>query len=118
MIIKGPKTSPGQELEGCHGGKGSYFVRTLLENGFSSSLKYVRDLSLHGHSSIGEHLHLGDEELYFVIAGEGAMTVDGEEQPVGPGDMILTRSGSRHALQNNTENDLRILVVCAAVDEA
>lgn len=113
MIIRGPETVRGRELEGSHGGKGAYYVRTLLEKEFSSSLKHVRDLTLRGYSSIGEHLHLGDEELYYVISGEGTMIVDGEEQPVGPGDVVLTKSGSRHALQNNGESDLRILVVCA-----
>ncbi len=114
MILQGPATIPGQEAESSHGGKGGYFVRTLLEKEFASSLKYVRDLSLHAYASIGNHKHTGDEEIYFIISGRGIMVVDGEEREVGPGDIVLTQSGSSHALRNLGAEDLRIFVACAA----
>lgn len=113
MILRGPGNTPGQELQGSHGGEGPYFVRTLLDRGFSSSVRYIRDLTLRGHSSIGDHLHENEEEVYFVISGHGIMRVDGESRRVGPGDMVLTKSGSTHSMVNEGGQDLRILVICA-----
>ena len=116
MIIATPQTVAGKEASNSHGGAGSYFVRTLLENvPGAGAVKYVRDLILHSKASIGLHPHQGDEEVYFVIPGNGVMNVDGEEQPIGPGSVCRTLSGSTHGLRNAGEEDLRIAVFCAKV---
>lgn len=115
MILGTPDTIPGEQGSESHGGKGEYFVRTLLDKVPSSAFKYVRDLTLYPGSSIGEHLHSGDEEIYFIISGTGVMVVDGEECVVGPGSVILTQSGSRHGLCNEGAEDLRIFVACAQI---
>jgi len=113
MILGTPDIIPGEKGSKSHGGKGEYFVRTLLDGVPGSAFKYVRDLTLYPNSSIGEHLHSGDEEIYFIISGTGMMTVDGEECLVGPGSAILTQSGSYHGLRNEGAENLRIFVVCA-----
>jgi len=115
MIVKGPATISGEWGHNSHGGKGEYFVRTLLTTEFKSTLKYIRDLTLKAGSSIGVHPHQDDEELYFVIAGHGTMIVDEEEEAVGPGDVVLTHPGSRHGLRADLGEELRIFVACAAV---
>lgn len=88
-------------------------MRTILDGVPGSAFKHVRDLILYLGSSIGEHLHSGDEEISFVISGTGIMVVDGEECAIGPGSAVLTRSGSHHGLRNESAEDLRIVVVCA-----
>ena len=88
-------------------------MRTLLDNVPGSAFKYMRDLTLYPGSSIGEHPHAGDEEVYFVISGSGVMVVDGEERIAGPGSVTLTQSGSQHGLRNEGTEPLRIFVVCA-----
>jgi mannose-6-phosphate isomerase-like protein (cupin superfamily) len=113
MILGAPDTISGEHCRESHGGKGEYFVRTLLDGVPGSAFKYVRDLILCPGSSIGEHLHSGDEEIYFVIPGTGIMVVDGEERAIGPGSAVLTRSGSHRGLRNESAEDLRIVAVCA-----
>ena len=103
MIFGAPDTVPGQRDRESHGGKGQYFVRTLLATVPGSIFKYVRDLTLYPGSSIGEHLHSGDEEFYFVVSGTGVMVVDADEHPVGPGSAVLTQSGSRHGLRSRAQ---------------
>ena len=113
MIIGTPQLIPGERGTQSHGGQGDYFVRTLLDEIPGSVFKYVRDLTLYQGSSIGEHPHTGDDEIYFVISGTGIMEVDGEDQTLGPGSVVLTLSGSSHGLRNDGEEDLRIFVACA-----
>ena len=115
MILGTPETVPGEQGRESHGGKGEYFVRTLLDQVPDSAFKYVRDLTLFPGSSIGNHLHSDDEEIYFIISGSGVMIVDGEERVVGPGSAVLTQSGSHHGLRNKGTEDLRIFVVCAKI---
>ncbi len=52
-------------------------LRTLLDKVPGSAFKYVRDLTLYPGSSIAEHLHSGDEEIYSVTSGTGVLVVDG-----------------------------------------
>ena len=88
-------------------------MRTLLTDLPNTVFRYVRDFTLLPGSSIGEHPHLGDDEIYFIISGTGVMVVDGEEQDVGPGAVVLTLSGSSHGLRNTGQEDLRMFVACA-----
>jgi len=113
VIAGRPNSIPGEHKTDCHGGRGPFFVRTLLDEVPNCAFRYVRDLTLEPGSSIGEHPHWGDDEIYFLISGEGVAVVDGEESRVGPGCVVLTQSGSRHALRNTGTGPLRIFVACA-----
>lgn len=115
MIRTGPFNIKGETSSKSHGGTGEYFVRTLLTKEFSSTLKYVRELTLNEGSSIGLHEHTDDEEIYYVIAGSGIMTVDDEQEEVREGEIVLTKSGSRHGLLNTGPGPLKIFVACAGV---
>ena len=60
-------------------------------------------------SSIGYHLQKEDE-IYYVISGNGKMQMNGKTFSVKPGDAILTRPGSAHGISPNPDNDLVILI--------
>jgi mannose-6-phosphate isomerase-like protein (cupin superfamily) len=51
------------------------------------------------------------EEFYFILEGHGTMEINGETQPVGPGDAILIPSGAWH--QISASQTLRFLCSCA-----
>jgi len=61
-------------------------------------------------SSIGYHLQKEDE-IYYVISGNGIMQMNGKTFLVKPGDAILTRPGSSHGIAPNPDNDLIIMIV-------
>ena len=113
MILHGHDNVEEEVGNNCHDGTGQFSVRTLLKEEFESSLAYVRELVLKAHSSIGIHDHRGDEEIYYIVSGQGVMIVDDEKRNVKPGDVILTKSGSSHGLINQSDQDLKIFVVCA-----
>ena len=51
-----------------------------------------------------------EDEIYYVLAGSGELTLDGRKQTVGRGTAILTRVGSSHALRQTGNEDLVIIV--------
>ncbi|MDD5686507.1 MAG: cupin domain-containing protein [Elusimicrobia bacterium] len=113
MIVKGHDNVKETSAEKSHGGKGPYSVRTLMETGiFDTKISYIRELVLPEGSSIGLHPHSGDEEIYYVVSGKGTMLVDNEKCPVKSGDAILTKSGSKHGLLNDSNGELKIFVIC------
>jgi len=98
-----------KEEPGTHKGGG----KTIGYNFFADAknLKTVfRKRTLKSGSSIGYHPQKEDE-IYYVISGNGKMKMNGETFPVKPGDAILTRPGSSHSIQPNPGNDLTILIV-------
>ncbi|MBB2147056.1 cupin domain-containing protein [Pedobacter sp. LMG 31464] len=100
-----------KEEAGTHNGGG----KTIGYNFFgdAKNLKTVfRKRTLKAGSSIGYHLQKEDE-IYYVLSGNGKMKMNGETFAVKPGDAILTRPGSSHGIEPNPDNDLTILIVYA-----
>jgi mannose-6-phosphate isomerase-like protein (cupin superfamily) len=100
-----------KEESGTHNGGG----KTIGYNFFgdAKNLKTVfRKRTLKAGSSIGYHLQKEDE-IYYVISGNGKMKMNGETFPVKHGDAILTRPGSSHGIEPNPNTDLTILIVYA-----
>jgi mannose-6-phosphate isomerase-like protein (cupin superfamily) len=59
------------------------------------------------------HRHRTSEEIYFILAGSGLMTLAAETFPVQPGDSIPIPPGSAHCIENCGDETLRILCCCA-----
>lgn len=98
-----------KEEPGTHAGGG----KTMGFNFFGDvkGLKTAfRKRILKPGSSIGYHLQKEDE-IYYIISGNGKMQMNGKIFSVIPGDAILTRPGSSHGISPNQDNDLVILIV-------
>jgi mannose-6-phosphate isomerase-like protein (cupin superfamily) len=54
------------------------------------------------------HYHARTDEFYYVIAGQGTMTLDGEPIELHPGVVVYVPRGVKHKAQG----ELTVLVVC------
>jgi mannose-6-phosphate isomerase-like protein (cupin superfamily) len=50
-------------------------------------------------------------EVYYVVAGEGVMSIDDEKSPVRPGSAIYIPPGSTQFIQNTGATDLEFLCI-------
>lgn len=76
--------------------------------------KMAARMTLPPGASIGFHLHPEDEEVYYILSGQGRYTdADGQSSPVGPGDLTLTRAGEGHGLANEGREPLVFFAVIA-----
>jgi len=99
-------------LTNCHDGSGDLECRLVLEAADTGGcLSFMHDDLLEPGAVIGEHTHEGNEEVYMVVEGHGTMIVDGEEYPIGPGDVSVCRSGHSHAIRNSRDGTMRLIVV-------
>ena len=57
------------------------------------------------------HVHLSEDELFFIVEGEFRFLLDGGERRVGPGDTVLTRKGIPHTYRVESPHGARWLVV-------
>ena len=58
------------------------------------------------------HLHRVTEELYFILAGTGEMTLGGQVFAVSAGDTVCIAPGTAHRIRNTGSGRLRILCSC------
>lgn len=59
------------------------------------------------------HCH-AQAELYYFVAGQGEVTVNGVSRPVAAGDAVLIPGGVEHLAYNTGSEPLRLLYVFAA----
>ncbi|HEX9952290.1 MAG TPA: cupin domain-containing protein [Rubricoccaceae bacterium] len=119
MIIRRAETKT-FPIPNCHGGTGAVVCREVLADydRATAGFTLVHDDTLAPGVSVGEHRHVGDEEVYVILEGEGEMVVDGVVYAVGPGDVCVTRDGETHGITNTGAGALRVLVVGAALGSA
>ncbi len=62
---------------------------------------YVAYAMLQEGKAYEPHAHGDHEEIYYIIAGNGEITIDGETQKIRDGDAIYIPAGSVHSIVNN-----------------
>jgi len=108
-----------KELTTAHGGQGKIeFCRPFQIHELDSALAFVDYVELQPGTSIGLHRHAEDEEIYFLIAGSGVMTLNGESFDVKAGDLIRNPPGGEHSFLACGDSVSRILVFDVAQDRA
>ena len=61
--------------------------------------------------SIGEHHHIGNCEVYYVLSGCATVDDNGEMVELNAGDMTFCKDGDYHSVANNATEDLVFLAV-------
>lgn len=60
---------------------------------------------------VEEHVHRVQEQIYYVLEGEGVLTVDGQPNLMRPHDYVWVPPGVRHGFSNTGLNGLVFLVI-------
>ena len=102
-----------EEKRELRGGKGSvFFHHVISEDEFAGHGRMFARLVLPPGSSIGWHVHEGETEPYYIIAGEGVFTdSDGSKHAVCKGDCCLIEEGCGHSIENNGTEDLEFIAL-------
>ncbi|MFB7983185.1 cupin domain-containing protein [Streptomyces vinaceus] len=62
-------------------------------------------------ASVGEHVHLRTEEIYYIVRGRAVVTMNDEEIHAGPGDLVTTPIGAAHSIANRTDEEMHFFVI-------
>ncbi|MBP3894585.1 MAG: cupin domain-containing protein [Atopobiaceae bacterium] len=76
-------------------GKGRLFNHMIIEPG----------------NSIGEHMHEGDNEIFYFLSGTGEYNDNGTLVQVGPGDTTVCNDGESHSLRNTGDVPLEFIAL-------
>ena len=89
-------------------------IRELL-NGANSPLanQSLAEATLASGQKTARHFHPRAEEIYYILSGQGLITIGAQTRVVASGDAIAIAAGAPHHIENTGAPELRFLCCCA-----
>lgn len=104
--------------EHMRGGPGSVTVRhAFMPQEFGTTVRLCATCVIPPGAGIGPHQHMGEDEVYMIIRGEGILDDGISQTRVQAGDAVLTGDGGSHALLNCGEIPLEVLAFIVCYDK-
>ncbi|GGA66772.1 hypothetical protein GCM10011369_05440 [Neiella marina] len=116
MMVRNIYQQPAETLTALHQGEGQCQQQVIFRaEDFAGSWDFVIRLVMPPQSSIGEHRHDDNKELYLILSGQGCVVVNGEQRDVFAGDVVVNPPFGSHGLVNDSDEPLELLVLQASV---
>jgi mannose-6-phosphate isomerase-like protein (cupin superfamily) len=111
ILIRKKEEMKKSVIKNCHEGSGELECTDVLCKGDSNlGIGFMDNDILEAGTVIGEHLHKTNEEVYYIISGEGTMIMDGVKYPISAGDVSLVSAGHTHGIINSDSGRMHIIV--------
>ena len=100
-MVKRDSSYEVQINENMRGGDGSAKIEHLLTaDELNNKGRLYAKITLEPGSSIGQHVHEGEMEAFYIISGEAQYDDNGETVTLKPGDTTHTPSGAGHGIKS------------------
>lgn len=64
-----------------------------------------------GQAHAPPHVHVAEEEIIYVLSGEGTMYFDGRPEPLNPGTCVYVPPGVTHSIQTSSVEAMKLAYV-------
>ena len=107
MITK-PHQRIRQEKTNARGGDGTVVFEQFLDGDhLPAHFQFFSEIVLEPGTSIGDHVHTGEAEVFYVLEGEGCYNNNGVQEKIFAGDVTVCFDGEMHGVKNCSDRPLR-----------
>jgi quercetin dioxygenase-like cupin family protein/ligand-binding sensor protein len=89
--------------------------RTCEDDNPRQTMTIMKTVILPGRHQ-ARHIHYGQEQMVYILSGEGIYTVNDEKKRYGAGSVIYMEAGASHETVNDKDAEIRELVVSVPVN--
>lgn len=98
--------------EHMKGGNGSVKIMKYAEKEeINGKCRLLAKIILEPGCSIGNHTHIDEEEIFYIIKGTATYNDNGTEVKLGEGDSCVCLGGQTHGIANNTDSTVELTAV-------
>ena len=97
--------------------EGSFSKMLVRPENAETKILDFRISSYQPKACVHPHKHKVQEQVYYVVAGEGLMEIEGKRSIVRPDTVIFIPPGVEHAIYNTGLEDLKFLVITSPPDD-
>ncbi len=97
----------GQKIQGPAGGPATIKARAETTNGTFTALENI----VAPNQGPPEHIHVREDEIYYILAGQIRFKVDQEFLDAPTGSLVFIPRGTAHCFQNVGQDPARLLVM-------
>ncbi len=111
-MIRRAQDVPVAHIEKNRGGEGVTEAHVLLNaDEFCDKGRMFNRVVLVPGASVGDHMHEGDFEAYYILSGEGTYNDNGTDVIVKAGDLTLCPEGEVHGIKNTGTENLEFIAL-------
>ena len=100
------------KAERIHGGSGVTVIDHVMEKTeLLANCSLFAKVTLEPGCSVGYHRHDQEEEVYYILSGQGVVNDGGDIRTLYPGDSVYTGNGGSHSIENQGNEPLEFLAV-------
>lgn len=82
------------------------YFRQVLETGKNTQ---VVIMSIPANGEIGSEVHEENDQILYLVHGEGRVVLNGEEKPFRQGDLVLVKAGTKHNFITAGSESMKII---------
>ena len=96
--------------EHMKGGDGTVKIIHFAEKEeIGGKCRLLAKIVLEPNCSIGEHTHIDEEEIFYIIKGTATYNDDGTEVLLHEGDSAICLGGQTHSIANRTDSTVEVI---------
>jgi quercetin dioxygenase-like cupin family protein len=93
------------------GNKTVHITKVVEQDEINGKSRLIAKITLESGASIGEHTHIDEEEIFYIIKGSAVYDDNGKKEVLNVGDSCVCLGGQKHSISNESDETCELMAV-------